>query len=213
LKNNNLNRKLAFSKSIDFLKNNGINGWYIEFGVGIGTTFKIFLEASRVKKYNHLGAIGYDSFEGFPETEGLERNHPLNRIKFGSRSYSLESVVKCKLKKIEKTKYSLYPVNIETDDLNIKSQIPENEKISLLHFDLDYSTPTLKALNQVHNKLKIGTVLMFDNYYFFSGYDKLGERLALNTFNDLHPEIKISTFFQYGWHGQTFIVSDISKAT
>jgi hypothetical protein len=205
LKNNNLNRKLAFSKAIDFLKNNGINGWYIEFGVGIGTTFKIFFEASRVKKYNHLGAIGYDSFEGFPETEGLERNHPLNRIKFGSRSYSLESVVKYRLKKIEKTKYSLYPVNIETDDIKIKSHIPENQKISLLHFDLDYSTPTLKALNQFHNKWQI-------NYFFFSGYDKLGERLALNTFTDLHPEIKISTFFQYGWHGQAFIVSDILKA-
>jgi O-methyltransferase len=212
LKNNNLARKIAISKSIDFISNNRIRGYFIEFGVGTGTTLKIFLEASQIKKYDFLGAIGYDTFEGFPETGGLENNHYLNKIKIGSRNSSMEKILSSKLKKIDKSKYSLYSVNIETDELNIDEHISENEKNSLLHFDLDYSIPTLNAFNQVHKKFQIGTVLMFDNFYFFSGWDRLGERLALSTFLRKHPNLKIGAYFQYGWHGQAFIVNDLNDA-
>ncbi len=204
LRNNNLNRKIAIAKSIDFQTNNKIEGAFIEFGVGKGDTLKIFLEASSVKNYQYSVAIGVDTFEGFPDTDGPEKSNDFNKIELKSRYASLSEITK----KLKKYKYlKLIAINLETDDFKIDDTILKNKKIGIVHFDLDYSLPTTKALDAVQNYFQIGTLLLFDNYYFFRGSSKLGEQLSISEFKKTHPNLILTNYFQYGWHGQAFIVS------
>jgi hypothetical protein len=208
LQNNNLNRKFAFAKSIDFQMNNRIEGAFIEFGVGRGETLKIFLEASFVKNYQYSLAIGVDTFEGFPDTYGPEKLNKFNNIELGSRNATIKQILR-KLRKYRNLK--LIKTNLETDNFKLDDILQSSQKIGIAHFDLDYYEPTIKALTNLKKHFQIGSILLFDNYYYFRGYSKLGEQLALSEFRELYPNTQIINYFQYGWHGQAFIISDLQS--
>ena len=98
---------------------------------------------------------------------------------------------------------------METGDLASLNGSLDLANLAIIHLDMDYYLPTYNALMEVRNGLKVGSILMFDNFFFFSGSDLMGERRALSHFQQSNANLFISEYFNYGWHGKAFIVSRI----
>jgi hypothetical protein len=93
-------------------------------------------------------------------------------------------------------------MNLENEEVERKIDGP----IAFAHFDLDYYTPTLKALQGISTSMQTGTILMFDNYFFFRGDSSLGEQRAIREYAK-ESKVDLLDFFTYGWHGKAFIVN------
>jgi O-methyltransferase len=203
-----IERRRAFSRIFNFIYFNHIEGMFIEFGVGSGMTLKFALQNARVRNMDKMVFYGVDTFLGFPETNGPEVDFISYQSIVGSRQFSKKMIGKIVNKKnIENLK--LVKKNMETDNLEDIVDVVTSKKVAIAHLDMDYYLPTLNALNVLTNSLSVGSVLMFDNFFFFAANDNMGERRAFIEFSESHPEITISDFFTYSWHGKAFVVSSI----
>lgn len=205
---NQIERKRAFSKAFNFIYFNRIEGIYIEFGVASGMTLNFALMNAKARKMDQMEFFGVDTFLGFPETSGPETDFKSYKSIVGSRSFSIK-MVKRVLRLKNTNSLNLIKLNMERDNLKEIVEVLAKKKVALAHLDMDYYSPTLNALNVLSESLTIGSVLMFDNYFFFGANDNMGERRALIEFKESHPKIIISDYFTYGWHGKAFVVSSI----
>ena len=198
-------RRLAFTRVFNFVYFNKISGDYVEFGVASGNTLKIAMVNAKIRGLTNMTFYGVDTFEGFPETNGPEREFITYSSIVGSRKFSREFIQK-KLKKFS-MKLFLIKVNMEGEEKLESLKILSNSKIAIAHFDMDYYLPTLAALETIKTNLSQGSVILFDNYFFFSANLEMGEQRALNDFLAMYAEFKVKDFFTYSWHGKAFIVS------
>ena len=203
-----IERRKAFSRVFNFICFNKVEGVFIEFGVASGMTLKFALASAKARNLDQMMFYGVDTFLGFPETSGPEVSFKTYSSIVGSRSYSRKTVKKV-LRGQNGLNLKLIAANMETDNPKEIKEVLGIEKIAVAHLDMDYYSPTLNALNVIADRLAIGTILMFDNFFFFAANDAMGERKALIEFKELHPDIVISDFFTYGWHGKAFVVSAI----
>lgn len=203
-----LSRNRAFAKAFNFVYFNKVDGDYLEFGVARGSTMKMALSNAKVRRMTDMNFYGVDTFEGFPETGGPETSFRTYRNIVGSRAFSINTLErKLGFKGIDKLKF--LKLNMETGDLASLNGSLDLAKLAIIHLDMDYYLPTYNALMEVRNGLKVGSILMFDNFFFFSGSDLMGERRALSHFQQSNANLFISEYFNYGWHGKAFIVSRI----
>ncbi len=199
-------RRMAFAKAFNFIYFNKIEGVYMVFGVASGMTLKLALANARVRQLTEMSFYGVDTFEGFPETIGPENEFKSYPSIVGSRNFSKSTIQKVLgIGSISNVK--LIKLNMEMDDLHEIQEIADTSIISIAHLDMDYYAPTLNALNAISSGLMVGSILLFDNFFFFAADDAMGERRALREFQQLNPDIKVSEYFNYGWHGKAFIVS------
>ena len=205
-----IERRIAYSRAFNFIYFNKVEGIFIEFGVASGMTLNFALLNAKVRKMDQMLFYGVDTFLGFPQTDGPEVNFKSYQSIVGSRSFSKKIVNKVLNKKSLKN-LKLIKMNMETDDLKSILGVMANKRVAIAHLDMDYYLPTLNALKVVASSLSTGSVLMFDNFFFFAANDDMGERRALIEFKQSHPEIVVSDFFTYGWHGKAFVVSSIGK--
>lgn len=202
-----LSRNKAFARVFNFVYFNKIDGDYLEFGVARGSTMKMALNNARVRRISGMNFYGVDTFEGFPETIGPETSFRTYRNIVGSRVFSIDTLEeKLGFKGIENLKF--LKLNMENGDLQKLHEFANLSNLAVIHLDMDYYLPTYTALMEIHKGFKIGTILMFDNFFFFSGSDLMGERKALSDFRKRHINLTISEYFNYGWHGKAFIVSN-----
>ena len=203
-----LSRNRAFAKSFNFVYFNKVDGDYLEFGVARGSTMKMALGNAKVRRMTGMNFYGVDTFEGFPETGGPETSFRTYRNIVGSRAFSVNTLErKLGFKGIDKLKF--LKLNMETGDLASLNGSLDLTNLAIIHLDMDFYLPTYNALMEVRNGLKVGSILMFDNFFFFSGSDLMGERRALSHFQQSNANLSISDYFNYGWHGKAFIVSHI----
>jgi hypothetical protein len=198
-------RRLAFTRVFNFVQFNKINGDYVEFGVASGNTLKIAMVNAKIRGLTNMSFYGVDTFEGFPETNGPERDFITYSNIVGSRKFSRKFIQK-KLRKFS-MKLFLIKVNMEGEEKFESLKILSNSKIAIAHLDMDYYLPTLAALEAIKTNLSKGSVMLFDNYFFFSANSEMGEQRALNDFLAVHTEFKVKDYFTYSWHGKAFIVS------
>lgn len=203
-----LSRQRAFAKAFNFTYFNKIDGDYLEFGVARGSTMKMAINSSRVRGIDGMKFYGVDTFEGFPETIGPETNFKTYRNIVGSRVFTINTLEK-KLGFRSVRDLRFLKLNMENGDLSTLRDFADLSNLAIVHLDMDYFVPTYNALMEIRDGLKIGSILMFDNFFFFSGSDLMGERKALSNFQSSNPNLIISEYFSYGWHGKAFIVSNI----
>jgi hypothetical protein len=201
-------RRKAFVRVFNFAYFNKIEGAYIEFGVASGMTLKLALSNANARNMNQMEFIGVDTFLGFPETDGPEIDFKTYSSIVGSRSFS-KSTIRNMLKDSKAKKISLIKLNMETDNLNDLKEVVRATNIAIAHLDMDYYSPTRNALDVIRGSLSVGSILLFDNYFFFAANDSMGERRALSEFKLSNPNMVISDYFTYGWHGKAFIVSTL----
>jgi O-methyltransferase len=150
-------------------KTKSIDGDVCEFGVAEGETSALIAnEIKGLKKTLHL----FDSFEGLPNPSArddlIDDFFSLGSIEAyaGTMSWP-ETKVISHLKAISfpSSQYSIHKGFIE--DLILRDEnFPA--KVSFAYVDFDFYTPIKTALNYLHNVTLDGSIIIVDDYDFFS---------------------------------------------
>lgn len=137
------------------------NGLYLEFGVYKGKSINFIAD-----KIGNQKIHGFDSFEGLPEY--WRRGMPKGTFS--------TKVPKCRKN-----------VNLVVGEF--KDTLPDffsnnTEPISFAHIDCDLYNSTKEILNNISKFVKSGTVLVFDDFFNYYGWEK-GEAKAFQEFISL----------------------------
>jgi hypothetical protein len=158
-----------------------LDGAYMEFGVYKAETLNYI--ASKTQK----NVYGFDSFEGLPE---------FWRDGFAKGTFSVSS-----LPKVEK---NVILVKGWFDDSLVRF-LKENQidSVAYLHVDCDLYSSTKTILDILKTKIRSGTVIVFDEYFNFPGwendeYKAFQEFISNNnlryryiTYNYLHEQVAV----------------------
>ena len=137
---------------------------YLEFGVGRGTSSKIFLKHLEKKKL-----YGFDSFVGLKE-DWVGQNYPAN-------SLSQKGIV-------PKLGPNFFPIQGWIQDTLPEFLKKNPKKINFIHVDCDTYETTKFILSNLKPYLIKGCVILFDELYNFPGW-RAGEYKALKeVFNE-----------------------------
>jgi hypothetical protein len=133
-------------------------GVILEFGVGDGTSLRTLIASFP----NHK-IYGFDSFQGLPEDW---------RTGFPEGAFS-EVAIPSELEATLITGWfdETLPKFLETC----------SDMVSLLHLDADLYSSTSLILDLVSDRLQVGTVIVFDEFFNYPGW-KQHESLALSEF-------------------------------
>lgn len=126
----------------------GIDGHRLEFGVATGRTIRHW-----ARLWPQYEIHGFDSFEGLPETW-------LWNIRKGHFAQKLPRV----------------PSNVQLHQGWFDETLPEwlnrQGPIAFLHIDSDLYSSAKYILDQVHDRIRPGTVIVFDEYFNFPGWQQ-----------------------------------------
>lgn len=137
-----------------------VNGLWLEFGVGKGTTIDFIAESSA-----GMLVIGFDSFEGLPEDWKMS-----DTLSYLKGHYSLSGTIPpLKSKNVRLVRGYFHETLPDFMERN-------PQPCALVHIDCDLYSSTIYVLEMLHkyNKLVKGTVIMFDelyNYQYFEEYE------------------------------------------
>lgn len=205
----NLYRAFMLERAMDFVRHNTVSGDYFEFGVYAGTTFQYAYHAAMDRGLKHMKFHALDSFEGFSEPKGPDDiGHVVQGARFCSEKQFLRNVKRSgvPLSKVTTTK-GWFADTLEGEGRKKTDEKLGDAKIAAVWLDADLYEPTISALNFLTNRLQDGTVMMLDNWFLFKGHPGRGERRALSEWLTANPHITLTPFYNFSWHGTSFIVS------
>tara|TARA_Y100000389_G_scaffold109063_1_gene106137 strand:- start:1455 stop:2243 length:789 start_codon:yes stop_codon:yes gene_type:complete len=163
------------------IKTNHISGDICEFGVAQGKMTKIL---SYLINKNQKKFYIYDSFEGLPaptkEDELKDDIFKLGNIESykGKMSHNEKKV----FRELQSIKFDLNRLIVNKGFFNQKNlnnyKFPKN--ISFAYIDFDFYLPTKDVLETIENKLMIGSIMIVDDYDFFS----TGVKKAVDEWHD-----------------------------
>lgn len=205
---NNIDRARAIDKYLRYIKFSAVEGDYFEFGVYTGETFGYAYHSAQLRGQYKMHFLAFDSFEGFSEVNEADNTGVLVK---GNRAFSFDEFIK----KIKKDNLDLGKVSIikgwfdQTLSKNSENtkNIVGDRKIAIAYMDADLYEPTKIALEYITDKLSDGAVVCFDNWFLLKGHPERGEIKAFNEWIKENPNLIVSPFDQFGWHGKSFIVN------
>ena len=128
-----------------------IDGCFTEFGVFKGGTMRFM-----AKRLPHRQFHGFDSFEGLPEAwDGFD---------LGKGAFSVGG----KLPKV--------PSNVKLHKGFFDASLPVwkaayPDKIAFMHIDCDIYSSTKTLLEELADRLQVGTVIQFDEYFNYPNWE------------------------------------------
>jgi len=138
---------------IDFaLEQVSARGHYLEFGVFSGGTIRYIARRTRTAVIH-----GFDSFEGLPES--------WSGFTLGQRMFSRDG----RLPRV--------PANVALHKGWFKDTVPQwcgetNGPIAFIHIDCDLYSSTVDILTGLARRLQPGTVILFDEYFNYPGWER-----------------------------------------
>ena len=75
--------------------------------------------------------------------------------------------------------------------------------------DVDIYESCVPVLEFIKDKLKPGSIILFDDYNLFEQSDEHGERKALKEFKEKYPSFEFKELFDFGYGGRAFQVTNI----
>jgi len=136
----------------------GIQGCYLEMGVGMGRTINLIAGLNAKKTI-----YGFDSFEGLPadwdkgDTVWVKGNFALKDSNYAPPVYRNVRLYKGLFKDV-------LP--------KFKSLILGHQGIAFLHIDCDLYSSTADVFNILESNIKPGTVILFDELYNYPNYEQ-----------------------------------------
>lgn len=127
-----------------------VPGMHLEFGVYKGDSINLLAKICPTTQF-----VGFDSFEGLPEAWGV-----------GSQkgSFSIKGLLPPVRKNVRLVK-GYY-------DQSLPSFLEKNnEAVSFLHLDSDIYSSTKFVLNQLRDRIRPGTIIVFDDYLNYWGWE------------------------------------------
>jgi O-methyltransferase len=202
------NRWDVIDKLADYLVGTQIPGDYIEFGVFEGRTFAY---AARVmaRLFPKMRFVALDSFAGLPEPQGVDAFQAYTSGFFKGQFACSEEAFRA----------NVLAAGLDPSRLRIvagwfdQSLQPGNPKldgidaVAAAWIDCDLYESTVPVLEFLSGKLAVGTVLLFDDWRCFRNLADFGQQRAWREWLARHPQIKLNSFVDFGFHGQSFTVA------
>jgi len=191
-----------------FVSWNQIPGDYLEFGCGSGGSlveaYRALAEArARVvaeltgedRAHFDAGAprfFAFDSYQGLPEPGGIDTHayRPLHWKK-ARYSFSVDEVTQSLRRRgVDLARVRLIDGwfgNTLTEETRRAHGV---SLAAMVHVDCDYYESAVLALDFVAPLVQDGTVIVFDDYNFFRGSPRLGERRAFAEWLERNPRVR-----------------------
>ena len=192
--------------AIDFIVASRVRGDYAEFGVFKGDTFVAAYHFAKRLAVKGIQFFAFDSFEGLPEITGTDANGFKHYTK-GQYAFGVSRFID----RIQNNGVDMDNVTIVPGFFD-KSLSADNEiarslyKVAIAWVDCDLYESTVPVLEYLTPRVQDGTVLIFDDWFCFKADPNRGEQKALSEWLSSHPEITVTQFRTFGWHGNSFIV-------
>ena len=154
------------------VQKNSQSGLWLEFGVRSGVSAKFFAKyALQYASQNRL--YGFDAFEGIRDN--------WSSISEPAGSFSLNGIVPPPITGCE------FVIGWVEDTLPNFLSVHADEPIVFAHFDFDVYKPTKFALESIRERLRPGSIIMFDEFHGYPGWEfnekkALDEVLSPNTY-------------------------------
>ena len=198
-------REQMLKISMEYVQQSNINGDYLEFGVYKGYTMSIAFNFAKKYKLNTMNFYAFDSFQGFPELKGVDKDG-YQQFKGGTYKSDID-IFKKNLKShgVNLKKVKIIPGFYD----EVLGTLPGNfsNKASIIWVDCDLYESTVSVLKYAYDYIQEGTVIIFDDWNCYRGNPKRGEKRAFSEWLEEHPEILVEKFFSFGWHGNSFILN------
>lgn len=198
---------LWFELAQRFLQVNRIDGVYAEFGSHEVNTFRFALNTlgqyGKPVKTHHFYA--FDSFEGMPEPEGIDRQKIWRK---GMNATSLE-----KFRQLcSADMHRITAVKGFFEESLPAFKWPNEHRISVAYIDVDYYSSTAEALRFIADKLQHGSILAFDDWNCYYADPDRGQRKAVREFTELHAgRARLEPFLPISFGGMSFIYQELDK--
>jgi O-methyltransferase len=192
------------AQAFEFVKTNGIEGDYFEFGLWRGKTFAWARLMARRYRVGGVVFRGFDSFCGLPEPKE-QRYNIWNKGQFACNRHDFERLLA--KKGFLSSEYAL------TEGFYDKSLTPSlsaelmslGVKAAVIYIDCDLYESTRDVLLFMRPFLQDGTVLCFDDYFAFRGRTDMGEQRALREFQAVNADVILTPYVVFGSLGHSFL--------
>lgn len=170
--------------------NRPLDGYYFEFGCHGATTMRMAYDA-----FHHLfdwDYVAFDSFEGMPEPEGIDRETFLT----GGMNQTSQADFRrlCR-------EHGIPDEKLITIEGFYESSLSESTAARLLprratvvYVDCDFYSSAAAALAFSKQFLQRGTVIVFDDWNLYFGDPDRGERRAWREFLEAEPGLRFEPF-------------------
>lgn len=198
-------REKILKQAMEFVRTNKLEGDYLEFGVYRGGTFIPAYHFSKRILRNSMKFYAFDSFEGLPESTGVDTE--VKEFQKGEYACSLDEFKSILKKNSVNLKEVTFIAGWYKDILNqkTKSELPI-EKATVIYIDCDLYESTTPVLDFIIDYLQDGTIIIFDDWYHFKGSPERGEQAAFSEWLQRNPQIKVSEFHNFGGYLKSFII-------
>ena len=183
---------------------NGSMGDYYEFGLFRGYTLWFAYQTAKKLAVEDTCFYGFDSFQGMPEAEGIDRTYQFYKGQFSCSKNQVETFLT--KKKIDWSRVELiegFYKDTLTEEL--RKQYPFRPA-SVLFLDCDYYSSTVEVLNWVQPLIKERVIILFDDWYTYGGTEDSGQPKAFKEFLEVHPHIKAELFLEFPRNGKAFLL-------
>ncbi len=159
--------------AITFTGSNGINGDYYEFGLGEGFSFILANKTTKqlsgkFKNLKNTRFIGFDSFEGLPEIENIDKHitWKKGKYRYSSKKF-IDSLQKNKIdtKKVMIIK-GLYKDSLKKEAYDILKYL-NYKKASIIFIDCDLYKSAKQVMKFINNLIQEGTVIILDDWAMY----------------------------------------------
>ena len=191
------NLLMSIYRAFELVSKRGNPGSYLEFGLYSGFSFWYANNLSHEMNLD-IEFHGFDSFEGLPESRvDIHRNWTP-----GSYACTLEECEKNFSKWGMPSKYFLHKGWYSKEFFSRISPPPP----SVVVIDCDIYESAKIVLAYLREQLKVGTILVFDDFNAFGGDENHGERRALLEFEKSYPSFQKKHLWKFGPYGEAFEV-------
>ncbi len=167
------------------------NGYYFEFGSHKARTMRY---AWRHTQHNFaLTYVAFDSFEGLPELDPIDRQADWQRGSFSVSEEEFVAAVGAAGMPRERlvTVKGFYDTSL-TPTL-AKQFLPS--KAAIIYVDCDLYKSTVPVLNFIVPFLHAGTIVAFDDWNCYMADPSRGQRRAWREFREVNPTLEFEPFY------------------
>jgi hypothetical protein len=204
---------------------NQVPGDFLEFGCGSGRSFieaYHLFRSTRASVAAELGTadratfaetkprfFAFDSYEGLPDVTGLDQ-HPYRPLHWKKSEYAFS---------VESFRGALQRAGVVEADVRIVDgwfgetltratrTRHDLSRAALVHVDCDYYESAVLVLDFVTDLVQDGTVIVFDDYNFFRGSPRLGERRAFSEWLSRNPQLEAIELARHDFSSTAFYLT------
>jgi O-methyltransferase len=194
-------------EAVNYLRVAELPPVFFECGCHSARTFSAALISARLFGIE-LDSYAFDSFEGLPETDPqvdgifetgtfLTTEDEFKRLvrKKAGRGVSDDHVIK-----------GYYDASLTPE---LGRRLPQ--RVGFVHIDVDLYGSAVSVLGFIYPHLRVGTVILVDDWYCYPTGEDKGLVRAFREFQEEHPELELSQWKNYSNFGRSFFVTSVSQ--